>query len=733
MGKNYIYFILAVVIFFNLFFTAGILKEGFPNGGDTIGHYDLVVNTRDVIKIFFSTGELRLWNTDYYFGFPLFFFYAPLPYVLLASLSLLTAFDALLLVKLSIVLLFSFFPLVMYLAARLMELEEKYALCIAVFSTTLSSVTVFGLEYYAFFATGLFSQLWATVLFPLAFAFSYRYFILKKGNPFYPVFFLFLTFVSHLLIGFIAGMSAGLLFLLMLLFQTERKKLLWNGAIIFLFFFLSISGFLIPYLLNQDYFGNITADLQQKEQGFGFVQTISLLLDGELLDYSVSFSRVPILTFLFFFGTLASFFRKEFCEKYRMLSLFLFIAFLFSLIAVAGKTSFPLLGKIPVLSTLQTFRFIFLFHFVSLFYIGLALWGLWTLFERWNQPSLFFIILLIITAPVFYERMQTFKKYSITYDLFTEPDYSDPDYWRVVTAIKESTLHMRTSIHSSTGLLDRPQQLQALPILTGKPIFVSTSIGAHDTLSAYYAELPLPYELADLFAVDFLIEGKEKNLTLVTTKEPTGYFSVVSVPFSIDARALDARELIVAWIFSNASIAGHYLEIESTESPIVITNIQENEHFVELTEIGTDFAHRIHGQILLENAPLVTIVLPDAEFETYSYDYFQAYAATHTSRNCGTVQNETYARGYYTATVFVPEEDCFLLFKMSYHPEWKVFVDGKEEQLRMLSPSFMGVAVHAGTHDVVFSYEVFWYRIVLFIVGIFSLILLYTFRNTTGV
>ena len=103
------YGILVILILFNLFFTAGILGEGFPNGGDTVGHYDLVVNTMDVIKIFFSTGELRLWNPDYYFGFPLFFFYAPLPYVFLASLSLITTIDALFLMKLSIVLLFSFF------------------------------------------------------------------------------------------------------------------------------------------------------------------------------------------------------------------------------------------------------------------------------------------------------------------------------------------------------------------------------------------------------------------------------------------------------------------------------------------------------------------------------------------------------------------------------------------------------------------------------------------------
>ncbi len=727
MDKRYNYWTLACIILFNLFFTASLLGEGFPNGGDAVGHYDLVVNTMDVLSIFFSTGELRLWNQDYYFGFPLFFFYAPLPYVFLAGLSFITTINALFLLKLSIVLFFSFFPLVIYMAARLMELEEKWALCIAFFSTSLSSATVFGLEYYAFFATGLFSQLWATVLFPIAFAFSYRYFVLKKGNPFYSVFFFYLTFISHLFVGLIAGMSIGLLFLLSFFFQKERKQLLLNGSILFLFFFLSISFFVIPYFFNQDYFGNISFDLQRKEQGFGFVQTMSLLLEGELLDYSFSFSRVPVLTLLFFFGTMVSFFWKEFREKYNPLSLFLFIAFVFSITAVAGKTSFSIFDKLPVLSTLQTFRFIFLFHFVALFYIGIALWWFWALLERWKHMNLFFVLLFLFAAPVFYERMQTFKEYSIIHDLSAEPAY-----WRVVTAIKESPLNKRIYIPPSTDLLNHPQQLQALPLLTGNPIFISASIGAHDSFSAYYAKLPLSYDLADLFAVDFLIEGRDNNITLSTTKEPASYFSVVSVPFAVNAPARDARELIIAWLFSNASLAGHYMEIETLEKPIVFTAIKNNKNFIALVETGTDFAHSISGHIYFDKAPTMIVQLQNASFEISSYNYFQEYTSLHPMRTCGKVQQEQYARGYYNATVSVLEEDCFVLFKMSYHPEWKVFVDDNEEQLRMLSPSFMGVAVPLGTHEIIFSYEIFWWRIMLGILGIVSLLGLYFYPYTSS-
>lgn len=723
MGKKYIYFILAIVIFFNLFFTKGILEEGFPNGGDTIGHYDLVVNTIDVIKIFFNTGELRLWNPDYYFGFPMFFFYAPLPYVFLASLSLVTTIDALLLLKISMVLLFSFFPLVMYIAARLMELDEKFSLCIAFFSTSLSSATVFGMEYYAFFATGLFSQLCAAIFFPFAFAFSYRYFVIKKGTAFLPVLFLFLTFNSHILVGFIAVLSVFFLCFMGFLLFEDRKILLKKAGIVFLFFFLSISFFVVPYVLNQDYFGNITSDLQKKEQGYGFVQTLTLLLDGKLLDYSFSFSRLPVLTVLVFPGIFISFLWKEFLEKYRILSLFLFITFLFSLTALAGKTSFPLLDKIPMLANIQTFRFIFLFHFVSLFYIGMTLWWGWTVSEHWKKQYLLFLLLLLLALPIIYERMQTFREFSITLDLS-----QDSEYWQIINTLKENSSDMRMYISSSTGLFDRPQQLQALPLLTGNPIFVSASIGAHDSLSAYYAELPVSSELADLFAVDFWIDGKRNNLTLSTTQEATGYFSVVSVPFAVPVPARDARELIVAWLFSDASIAGHYLEIETKRS-ILLMDIKEKDNFLAFTESGTDFAHHISGQILFDNAPTITVQSDGASFETSSYDYFQEYASSHSIRRCGEIVEEHHARGYSTATVSVFEEDCFVLFKMSYHPEWKAFVDGNQEQLRMLSPAFMGVTIPLGVHDVVFSYDVFWWRIMLGILGIVSLVGLYALKT----
>lgn len=742
MERKYSYGILALIVLFTFFFTKGMLGEGYPNGGDSVSHYDLLLNTINALQLFLKTGELRFWNPDYYFGFPMFFFYAPLPYIFLALLSLSTGIDPLSLFQWSIVLLFSALPLVFYTTARLMHLEEEFSLGIALFSTALSSKLVFGVEYYSFFATGLFSQLWGIVFLPLAFAFSYRYFVLGKGKAFFPVFFLFLTFVSHLFVGIISALSVGILVLCCLLQQKNKKDIFQKAGTVFFFFLLSTSFFLIPYFLNEKYFGNITFDLDEKEQGYGFVQTIHLLFTGELLDYSFSFSRIPALTVLFFAGFLLSIFWNKFREKYPVLPLFLFLCFAFSILCIAGKASFHFLAKIPVLSTLQTFRFITLFHFIALFYIGIALWWIVLLLEnfmeknsRARKNSIVFVVLLIIAVPVFYERMETFQEYALTYT-FEE----DSTYWTIISALKENTASGRIYVTTPSGLFDRPQHLQALPLLTGNPLFASTGIGGHDSLSAFYSSLPLLSEfpqLVSLFAIDFIIDKKanEESLTLSIAKEPAHYFALVTAPFVLDAEPVAARNAIIAWLYSPASAAEQFLEItdnpkEQRAGTILLKKIQDRGTPFALYEKGDAFAHTIYGVLdVANNSPTATVFSGEEAVEADLYSYFQNYDYNATEKECGEMFQETNTQGISKTTVLVQEKSCFVLFKMTYHPEWKVFVDGEEKELLMLSPSFMGVAVEEGQHDITFSYKVAGYRILLVVFSIFSLMLLFFWRK----
>ncbi|MFA6889019.1 MAG: YfhO family protein [Candidatus Woesearchaeota archaeon] len=717
MNKKYIYGILAIIVVFTFYFTSSMLKEGYPNGGDSVGHYDLLLNTIDALKLFMQTGELRFWNPDYYLGFPMFFFYSPLPYITLAVITLLTGIEPLTMFNWSIVILFSILPVIFYICSRLMNFDEEFALGIALFSTTVSSVTVFGLEYYSFFATGLYSQLWGIVFLPFAFAYSYRYFALGKGKAFLPVLFLYLTFISHLFAGIIAVTLICILIFSSLL-QGDKKNILKKTATVFVFFAISTAFFTIPYLLNTKYFGNIPFDSSFKEEGYGIKQTITYLFDGQMLDYSFSFSRLPILTGLCGIGILLSIFWQQFREKYPQLPLCLALSFIISLFLIAGEKSFGFLAYIPIISTLQTFRFITLFHFTALIYIGIAVFWLITQVQQWNEKRKVFavlFILLIISAPILYERMQSFKEYAYTYD-FQE----DATYWNIVSALQSSG---RTYITSTSGLFERPQHLTAIPILTHSGIFASTGIGGHDSLNAYYSSFFLPLDLIELFNIHNIIDSKNNELTAYISQKPSGYFGLYTAPFSLDTSPIEARESVLTWLFSNASKEGYMMTIEGHEG-IIFKNIHNN-NILSITEQNEAFDHRVYATLDIQTrSPTVTIVTENTAVESSLYSYLEEYSANHDPQNCGTILEESNSRGTYKTTVSVEQEECYTVFKMTYHPEWRVFVDDIEQEKVMISPAFMGVAVSPGTHEILFTYAVAKYRIWLFIIGIISLIVL---------
>jgi uncharacterized membrane protein YfhO len=51
------------------------------------------------------------------------------------------------------------------------------------------------------------------------------------------------------------------------------------------------------------------------------------------------------------------------------------------------------------------------------------------------------------------------------------------------------------------------------------------------------------------------------------------------------------------------------------------------------------------------------------------------------------------------------DRPAHLVLKMSYHPGWRVAVDGQRVESVHLMPSFVGVSLEPGTHEVSFRYD----------------------------
>jgi hypothetical protein len=75
------------------------------------------------------------------------------------------------------------------------------------------------------------------------------------------------------------------------------------------------------------------------------------------------------------------------------------------------------------------------------------------------------------------------------------------------------------------------------------------------------------------------------------------------------------------------------------------------------------------------------------------------------------------------------EKAATLVLKVTYHPNWRVTIDGRQVRPFMLSPSFIGVDVPAGIHQIRAEYRSPTYKTALLFLGACALIATFWFRR----
>ena len=70
-----------------------------------------------------------------------------------------------------------------------------------------------------------------------------------------------------------------------------------------------------------------------------------------------------------------------------------------------------------------------------------------------------------------------------------------------------------------------------------------------------------------------------------------------------------------------------------------------------------------------------------------------------------------------------------LVLKMTYHPNWRVTVDGREQPIFMVSPGYIGVELTAGPHLVHAEYDAGYLKYALFAIGALLLAALVLLRH----
>jgi hypothetical protein len=224
-------------------------------------------------------------------GSPQFLHYQSLPAMLTGAVGLLTGPDVAF--RWSLYLLWSSWPISIYLSARQFGASRPAAAASAAMSPFLSSVPGVGYEQHAYVwvGFGVWTQLWASWTLPLAWGCSWR--AIRDGRGYLlAVLFTALTVVLHFETGYLA-LSVLLLWPLVagrpLPARLRRAAVLLCGALL-------ASAWVIVPLLAQRPWASVNQPLQGTAlvNGYGAHQVLDWLVSGRLLDDG----RFPVVSLL---------------------------------------------------------------------------------------------------------------------------------------------------------------------------------------------------------------------------------------------------------------------------------------------------------------------------------------------------------------------------------------------------------------------------------------------------
>ena len=93
--------------------------------------------------------------------------------------------------------------------------------------------------------------------------------------------------------------------------------------------------------------------------------------------------------------------------------------------------------------------------------------------------------------------------------------------------------------------------------------------------------------------------------------------------------------------------------------------------------------------------------------------------------------NEKVTKQTYSTTVEVPNncKQCFVMFKMSYHPDWIAKMDEKEVEKYAVFPFYLAIPASPGQHHVEFTYQPNNLKVILLIGEIIVGALFFLFRK----
>ena len=644
---------------------------------DNASHYPLVA--RMVQETERGGNPLDFWCPEWSLGYPMLRTYQPLAHGIVAlvyfvlgkNVSLMTVFVWVR--YLSVVLL----PLSFFGAAWLMDLGALTAGAAALLAPLVSANLLYGLEYesYVWAGWGLFPQSVACHFLLWALGLGYR--AVRRGRPLTLAGSLLgLTMVTHLIYGYIGAISICLLTAIpnagvSLLVRVRRVA--WIGGVS-----AAVAAFqLVPLALDHAIINHSSLEAAWKWDSYGAGQVLEWLFTGQLLDHG----RLPVLSLLAVGGLAVYILELRGPHRFGAAHGFALLAAALWILVLFGRPVWgPALVLLGVSPDMHLHRVI---GGAQLFLVLLAAMGLAALWRELARRA-HGAAALIATALLLYPMVRERAAYLAIND---NHGHANLQAYAAVKDALDSTLakarerggRAYAGMAWNWGPSFKIGYTPVYALLSENQLpevayLYHTMALTADVMSRFNDGNPAQYRLFNIRS--FLLPSKYQLPAFLTPRDRYGPFQVFDTPATV------------------------YFDVVDVPASVRIgkdTFFDVNDRWMQ----GDWLANNQYLRLDLDDR--VTPALPRIDAAT-------SLPAAPSAASPGKVTSESQTGEVYRAGVEA-QRPAFVVFRMTWHPCWKVYVDGKAVETVMLSPGFVGAPVSRGSHHVECRYEPGWWKI----------------------
>ena len=669
--------VLCLVLIVNAWGLSPELRVGRLLSNDSNLHFSLLKGMVEAIE--HGENALDFWSPGVSFGSAPIRTYQPLAHLTAAAVyfglgktvPLVTVF--LWVRYLAVVLL----PASFFAAALLLELSPMTAAAAAVLAPLISTDGWYGLDYssYLTLGRGLFPQSMGAVLLLVAIGCGYR--AVRRGRNFVPAGMLLgLTCVCHFIYGW---MGAVTLCLLALLPDREVGRWVRIRRVIFVGCgAMVLAAFqLAPVWMDRAILNHSRLEGTWKWDSFGAGIILKALVTGELLDHG----RLAVFSLLALAGAVLISWTLYKTRKLPANWCFVLTGAVFWLFVFFGRPTWgPLLLLLGVARDLHLHRVVGAVHIFLVLLAAIAMDAGWRAMARRGFGALGLVLALVVLSPMLWERVDYLKMdASVGSQQLMKVDAERDALDACIANVKQAG--GRVYAGNNRGWEPRFE-------IGGMTFAAFLNMNLVPQASDTYHNVALTADLFPLFDETNPAHYKLFNVRSVVALD--------NLPVPLPG-FLKLRSQIRGYRIFDSPGTGYFDIVDAAAAAPV-----DRDSFYAVNERWLQRGSVEKGaHLLLDLDGKAQSPPPNSDV----------------AGRAGEIKDEKHVGDDYSAE-FAVSRPGYVLFRMTWHPNWTAYVNGRAQKTVMLSPGFTGVAVSPGDSRVLLRYEPGWGKVAMAILGL---------------